>query len=261
MTPEGRQQVETLRAKIARFTDQPYVTAKKGDACALLSDTLKVLALLLAEAHPQDQEKKEDTDTRVEDLQYHPPSARPLATAASIEAIRAEAIARAAHFGQVEESTGDDYMRHIERVVALVEGDEAKAVAWLHDVWEDTPITGPAMAAAGISEHVVDAVRLLTRVPGEPYTRYILFIKHATNPLAAIVKLADLRDHLRPNCPERLRPRYEAALTVLADGGNQPPSGLRGDPGVPRTVNDEARDTESSSSSLPAPVTPTEDQT
>lgn len=42
------------------------------------------LALLLAEA-PHDQEKKEDTATRVDDTQYDPPSAGPLATASDNE--------------------------------------------------------------------------------------------------------------------------------------------------------------------------------
>jgi hypothetical protein len=51
----------------------------------------------------------------------------------------AERIARVAHAGQKEESTGDDYIHHVERVAALVDGDDAKAVAWLHDVIEDNP--------------------------------------------------------------------------------------------------------------------------
>lgn len=38
---------------------------------------------------------------------------------------------------------------------------------------------------------------------------------HCGHEAAISVKLADLRDHLRPNCPEQLRPRYELALTVL----------------------------------------------
>lgn len=53
---------------------------------------------------------------------------------------------------------------------------------------------------------------------------------------------------------------FEVALSPSVDG-NQQGSGLRGDPGAPRTVDGEARDKESSSSSLPPPVTPTEDQT
>jgi (p)ppGpp synthase/HD superfamily hydrolase len=132
------------------------------------------------------------------------------------EILKAETIARVAHAGQKEESTGDDYIRHIERVVALVEGNEAKAVAWLHDILEDTPITVDGLRAAGISERVIRAVWLLTRQPGETYSEnYIPTIQQSGDPLAIAVKLADLKDHLRPNCPEQLRPRYENALMML----------------------------------------------
>lgn len=63
----------------------------------------------------------------------------------------AERLARHAHAGQVEQLTGDDYIHHVERVVALVEGDEAKAVAWLHDVLEDTKVSADNLLAAGVT--------------------------------------------------------------------------------------------------------------
>jgi len=37
----------------------------------------------------------------------------------------AERQARQAHAGQLEELTGDDYIHHVERVVALVEGEDS----------------------------------------------------------------------------------------------------------------------------------------
>lgn len=89
MTPEGRQQIEhlikewrglALDNKIdAEDEANPAlgrVAASIHEACANDLEALLV-ALLLAEAHPQVQEKKEDTDTRVEDTQYQ----EPLATA------------------------------------------------------------------------------------------------------------------------------------------------------------------------------------
>jgi (p)ppGpp synthase/HD superfamily hydrolase len=131
---------------------------------------------------------------------------------------RAEAIARAAHAGAVDKA-GNDYILHVSRVVDGVDGDEAKAVAWLHDVIEDTPLTEADLRAAGISEPVLDAVRLLTEADGKTteaiYAAYIERIRASGNPLALAVKLADLRDHLDPNVPPRLRPRYERALAVL----------------------------------------------
>lgn len=133
----------------------------------------------------------------------------------------AERLARHAHGGQVDK-VGEHYVDgHLTRVVGLVEGDDAKAVGWLHDVLEDTAMTAADLRAAGIPARVIEAVELLTRPPkGAPdrgtYADYIAGLLRATdNPLALKVKLADLRDHLNPHCPERLRPRYERALEAL----------------------------------------------
>lgn len=138
----------------------------------------------------------------------------------------AERIAREAHAGQKDTVTGADYITHIERVVAAVEGDDAKAVAWLHDVLEDCPTwTGGALNKAGIPGYIVEAVIELTRVSQQPYDHYIRDLAISGNPLALAVKIADLRDHLRPNCPERLRPRYEAALKALTESTNRAVAG------------------------------------
>jgi len=143
----------------------------------------------------------------------------------------AEREARQAHAGQREELTGDDYIHHVERVVALVEGEEAKAVAWLHDVLEDTEMSADALLAAGVSETVVEAVRALTKPKPKPgpdvsseekqrlYRDYIKTLLDGGNTLAVAVKIADLRDHLRPMNPEVLtdsmRQKYEGALRTL----------------------------------------------
>jgi len=129
---------------------------------------------------------------------------------------RAERLARAAHAGQVDK-VGNDYILHVARVVGMVDGDDAKAVAWLHDVLEDTPVTEADLRAGGFSETILTALRLLTRTDDEvSYAHYIEVIRASGNPLAIAVKLGDLRDHLDPNCPARLRPRYERAIEVLA---------------------------------------------
>jgi (p)ppGpp synthase/HD superfamily hydrolase len=128
---------------------------------------------------------------------------------------RAERIARAAHAGQVDK-VGNDYILHVERVAGMVDGDEAKAVAWLHDVVEDTPVTMADLRAEGFSKDILTALRLLTRTADEvSYAHYIEDIRDSGNPLAIAVKLGDLRDHLDPNCPDRLRPRYVKAIEVL----------------------------------------------
>jgi len=134
----------------------------------------------------------------------------------------AEHLARAAHDGQTEESTGDPYVIHVERVVALVSTPHEKAVAWLHDVIEDNvEFTEQYLLDEGVPALVVAAVSLLTRrPPPDSYETYIGRLLPGADDLARAVKIADLRDHLRPNCPERLRPRYERALRRLLDSVN-----------------------------------------
>jgi (p)ppGpp synthase/HD superfamily hydrolase len=138
----------------------------------------------------------------------------------------AERLARFAHADQTEESTGDPYVFHLERVVRLVEEyyggwpapvplhlDTLRAVAWLHDLIEDTDYTGHDLLVMAFSPAVCAAVTVLTRTPDLSYPQYIDQILHANDPYALVVKYADLIDHLRPNCPVGLRPRYEAAIT------------------------------------------------
>lgn len=133
--------------------------------------------------------------------------------------IAAEQIARKAHEGQIEEATGESYTTHLERVVALVEGDEAKAVAWLHDVLEDTRLTVFDLQEAGLPQPVLEAVLLLTR-GSETYAEYIERLRITKNRLAIDVKVADLTDHLREATTDWLndsrRRRYERALARLA---------------------------------------------
>jgi len=134
----------------------------------------------------------------------------------------AEDIAREAHAGQTEESTGDSYIKHVERVVDLVEGAEAKMVAWLHDVIRDSAGTADDLLGKGLPIRIVRAVKLLTRSGSQSYDAYIGELRASDDPLAIAVKLADLKDHLRPNCPARLRPQYEDARRTLT--GEWPPA-------------------------------------
>lgn len=98
-------------------------------------------------------------------------------------------MAERAHRGQLDKA-GRPYIEHPAHVAAHVEGDAAKAAAWLHDVVEDTGVTFDDLLAAGISSEVLEAVRLLTHDPTVPYMEYVRRIK--ANQIARAVKLADL---------------------------------------------------------------------
>lgn len=101
----------------------------------------------------------------------------------------ARAIAEKAHADQVDKA-GEPYIGHPAHVAASVEGDKAKAVAWLHDVVEDTSTTFDDLRAAGVDDEVLAALELLTHDKSAPYMEYVAAIKK--NDLARTVKLADL---------------------------------------------------------------------
>jgi (p)ppGpp synthase/HD superfamily hydrolase len=133
------------------------------------------------------------------------------------------AIARKAHGDAVNPKTGEVYLTHPEHVAAHVEGDAAKAVAWLHDVVEDTDVTLDDLRAAGLSEEVVRGVDAMTHRPGEEYLAFVR--RAASDPLARLVKEADVRHNLdlgRIPLPDerdlrRVRDKYLPALRILRE--------------------------------------------
>lgn len=119
-------------------------------------------------------------------------------------------IAARAHDGQKDRS-GAPYIFHPIRVASTFADEFLQTIAVLHDVVEDADVT-----LEDLDNHfpqgVVNAVDALTRRGGETYKEFIQ--RAARNPNARRVKIADIRDNLRPGA-EHFRPRYEAALKVL----------------------------------------------
>jgi (p)ppGpp synthase/HD superfamily hydrolase len=105
----------------------------------------------------------------------------------------AKAIAIKAHHGQLDKAD-QPYITHPEFVASQVTGDEAKAVAWLHDVVEDTGVTLDDLRAAGLSESVIEGVDAITKRTDEDYETYLARV--AANPLAKAVKFADLTHNM-----------------------------------------------------------------
>ena len=103
---------------------------------------------------------------------------------------KAYKIAKKAHLGQVDKA-GEDYIKHPEKVASFVKTDEEKAVAYLHDVIEDTELTLEDLCEYDFSKEVIEAVDIITKKRGEDYQSYLNSVKN--NKLARAVKLADLR--------------------------------------------------------------------
>jgi (p)ppGpp synthase/HD superfamily hydrolase len=136
---------------------------------------------------------------------------------------RAKALAERAHAGQVDKA-GLPYIEHVARVAAAVAHyaePEVEAVAWLHDVLEDCGPEHRNEVLCFPSETVADAANLLTRYPHLTDSFYYSRIRR--NPLALVVKLADIADNadearlalLDHATANRLRRKYAKARQAL----------------------------------------------
>ena len=97
------------------------------------------------------------------------------------------------NFRGVKDKSGTPYVLHCIRVMMSVESLDAKMVAVMHDLVEDTPMTLAQLKEKGFSETVLNGVDLVTHRSDVTYEDYIVQIK--SNPLAREVKLADLKDN------------------------------------------------------------------
>ena len=134
------------------------------------------------------------------------------------EVSRAKALAELCHAGQTDKA-GRPYIEHLERVAESVgRHAEEAAVAYLHDVVEDTPCTLDHLVRLGFDEgSIVRPVEILTRRDGETYFDYIRRIAGSGDGTARAVKRADLLDHLRDAAaiPDSLAERYRKALAII----------------------------------------------
>lgn len=155
----------------------------------------------------------------------------------------AESIAIQAHTGQVDKN-GEPYIAHPARVVSNVydvvaenaevleaEGVSLEdggvmadlyAVAYLHDVIEDSEYSYDDLVIRGIPVSVADSVMVISKRENEPLDEYYERVRGDL--FARIVKLADVRDNTDPHrlaqiadaeTRQRLRVKYEKAENAL----------------------------------------------
>ena len=101
-------------------------------------------------------------------------------------------IAQKAHAGQVDKA-GKDYILHPMTVASYMDTDTEKAIAYLHDVLEDTDVTVDALRKIFPNE-IVDTLITLTHRKDESYFEYIQRVSKSK--LAKKVKVADLLHNL-----------------------------------------------------------------
>ena len=116
------------------------------------------------------------------------------------------------YFKDKKDLSGQPYMYHMERIAAAIEKerdkkcadkesslclyyDKAIAVAFLHDIIEDTDCTEEILYEKGFDKEIVTAVIAITRRKDEQY--YFDFIDRANkNDIARLVKIYDLEDNM-----------------------------------------------------------------
>ena len=135
---------------------------------------------------------------------------------------KAKAIAKIAH-ASITSDADDYYETHVLKVAEKVaeQGSRLQTapmieVALLHDVLEDCPhVTEEDLLTLGISEDVVEAVKILTRDKSMTYAEYIESVKKSGNSWAIAVKIADLKTNLN-GATVSLASRYTKALESLS---------------------------------------------
>jgi (p)ppGpp synthase/HD superfamily hydrolase len=133
---------------------------------------------------------------------------------------KALALATLVHAHQLDHS-GDPYLWHIIRVVHRVWAATAKspvlmrdrlmAIAALHDVLEDTPVTLEELKEK-FPVSVWGCVASLTHMQGESYHEYIPRV--GKDEWSKLVKIADLEDHLARPGAEKF-PKYKTYVEAL----------------------------------------------
>ncbi|WP_394427459.1 HD domain-containing protein [Streptomyces sp. SGAir0957] len=139
-----------------------------------------------------------------------------------ISVAEVDALAAAAHAGQVDK-IGVPYIEHVRAVAdGLVPfGDELVMAGLLHDVLEDTDVTGDDLLERGVPARVVVIVRAVTNQADVTYDETIRRI--TGDPQATLVKIADNAHNSHPaRCvrlpadeKERLAAKYWAARADL----------------------------------------------
>lgn len=138
--------------------------------------------------------------------------------------IAAKMVAIQAHAGQMD-FQGVPYINHPQEVALLALEFKAEhhhpqhtiAVAWMHDVIEDSGITAGDLLDAGFPPIIVEDVEMLSRPPGVIYRQFIERLATEGSDTAITVKMADLAHNTDPDRPvsSSLSRRYALAQKRL----------------------------------------------
>tara|TARA_R110000824_G_scaffold304530_4_gene492347 strand:+ start:449 stop:868 length:420 start_codon:yes stop_codon:yes gene_type:complete len=126
-------------------------------------------------------------------------------------------IATDAHKGQTRWDKRTPYISHPAAIArAMIQdkwSEDYIAVAWLHDVIEDTSVTAEQLLAAGIPADIVQSVETISKKDGQSYLEYILDVRQ--DDLAREVKIEDITHNMSDLKKGSMRQKYELAIYIL----------------------------------------------
>jgi (p)ppGpp synthase/HD superfamily hydrolase len=129
---------------------------------------------------------------------------------------KAEFFARWAHRDQKRGDGETPYIIHPQAVVKMLQNDDyVKAVAWLHDVLEDTKITQQDLISLKFPADVIEAVKVLTKTKDVPYEEYLKHVKR--NTIARCVKIADMLHNLCDKPTDSQKEKYKQGILFLCN--------------------------------------------
>jgi len=142
---------------------------------------------------------------------------------------QAKELAKQQFKSHTDKAGVDYYEGHLSSVAGLVNSDEEKIAAYLHDILEDTDYPEDKLREQ-FGDRIVDAILLVTHkghLDEEGYLQYIRDLKESGNELAIAVKIADLTNNsdytrLGASSPEELSDKdrrrwekYRKSLEIL----------------------------------------------
>jgi (p)ppGpp synthase/HD superfamily hydrolase len=140
------------------------------------------------------------------------------------ELSRAIAIGVLAFDGQLSKTGKHAYNHSLEVMLdSYLINDTQRAAAALHDVFEDTNTTDDDLRAFGISERVIEIVKILTHRKGESYVDYIYRVKQDSD--ATRIKIEDISNNmsyerqkgLPKETKDRMNSKYVMAIKILTN--------------------------------------------
>ncbi len=132
---------------------------------------------------------------------------------------KAVEIASRYHNGQID-LDGKPVLLHPLSVALMGNNETERIVGVLHDVVEDTDCTFADLEKLGVSENVINTLKLLTHTKAQTYDEYLSQIITSNNITALKVKINDLRHNISRNNEDteqkkRIKEKHKRALEKI----------------------------------------------